>query len=106
MGGSFAFSSSKEIDDMPGLALLDLLVLDLPVVVLIEEPENLTKVLGLLLQQLAEDVELRPLDLVVLVQIEGLQKFLLDLLAVEVLEVFGVGGGVDVASALLDHLED
>lgn len=91
---------------MPGLALLNLLVLNLPVVILIKEPENLPQVLRLLLQQLAEDVELSPLDLVILVQIKGLQKLLLDLLTVEVLEVVGVSGGVDVSGALLNHLED
>lgn len=91
---------------MSGLALLDLLMLDLPIVILIEEPENLPQVLRLLLEQLAEDVELGPLDLIILVQIKGLQKFFFDLLAVEALEVVGVGGGVDVSGALLNHLED
>lgn len=90
---------------MSGLALLNLLMLNLPVVILIKEPENLTEVLRLLLEQLAEDVELSPLDLVILVQIKGLEQFLLDLLTVQVLEVVGVGGGLDVSSTLLHHLQ-
>lgn len=107
LGGiSFAFSSSKEIDDMSGLALLDLLVFDLPVVVLIEKPEDLSQVFGLLLEELGEDVELGPLDLIIFVQIEGLEKFLLDLLAVEVLEVLGVSGGLDISSAFLHHFQN
>lgn len=90
---------------MPGLALLDLLVLDLPVVVLIEEPEDLPEVLGLLLEELVEDVELCPLDLVVVIEVIGFQKSFLHLFTVEVLEVIGVGGLLDVTHALLHHFQ-
>lgn len=103
---SFAFSRAQEIDERPGLALLKLLVLDLPVVILVEEPEDLPEVLGLLLEELVEDVELGPLDLVIIVEVVGLEQLLLDLLAVEVLEVFWVDGGLDVSDALLHHLQD
>ena len=103
---SFAFSSSEEIDDMSGLALLNLLMLDLPVVVLIEKPENLSQVLGLLLEELREDVELGPLDLIILVQIESLKKLLLDLLTVEVLEVLRVSRTLDISSAFLHHFQN
>lgn len=81
-------------------------MLDLPVVVLIEEPEDLPEVLGLLLEELVEDVELSPLDLVIIVQVVGLQQLLLDLLAVQVLEVLWVDGSFDVPNALLHHLQD
>lgn len=81
-------------------------MLDLPVVVLIEEPEDLPEVLGLLLEELVEDVELSPLDLVIIVEVIGLKQLLLDLLLVEVLQVFWVGGGFDVSNTLLHHLQD
>jgi hypothetical protein len=91
---------------MSGLALLNLLMLDLPVVVLIEKPENLSQVFGLLLEELREDVELGPLDLIILVQIESLKKLLLDLLTVEVLQVLRVSGTLDISGALLHHLQN
>jgi hypothetical protein len=89
-----------------GLALLDFLVLDLPVVILIEESEDLPEVLGLLLQELVEDVVLRPLDLVVVVQVVRLQQGLLNLLPVQVLYVVGVGRTLNVSNAFLNHLQD
>ena len=104
--GSFALSGPEEVDERPGLALLELLVLDLPVVVLIEEPEDLPEVLGLLLEELVEDVELGPLDLVIIVEVVGLQQLLLHLLAVQALQVLGVGRSLDVSHALLHHLQD
>ena len=74
--------------------------------VLIEEPEDLPEVLGLLLEELVEDVELGPLDLVIIVEVVGLQQLLLHLLAVQVLQVLGVGRSLDVSHALLHHLQD
>lgn len=106
MRRSFAFSRSQEVNKRPGFALLKLLMLDLPVVILIEEPEDLPEVLGLLLEELVEDVELSPLDLVIIVEVIGLKQLLLDLLLVEVLQVFWVGGGVDLSNTLLHHLQD
>ena len=103
---SFAFSTAQEINERPGFALLKLLMLDLPVVILVEEPEDLPEVLGLLLEELVEDVELSPLDLVIIVEVIGLKQLLLHLLTVEVLEVLGVDGGLDVSNALLHHLQD
>lgn len=76
---------------MSGLALLDLLVLDLPVVVLVKESEDLPEVLGLLLQELIEDVELCPLDLVVVVQVISFKESLFDFFTIEVLEVVWIG---------------
>ena len=80
-------------------------MLDDPVVVLVEEPEDLPEVFGLLLQQVVEDIELSPLDFLVIVKIISTQKLLLDLSLVQVLEVVGVGGVLDVSGAFLDHLE-
>lgn len=91
---------------MSGLALLDFLMFDLPVVVLVEESEDLSEVLRLLLEELVEDVEFSPSDLVIVVQIISLQQLLFDFLAVQVLQVIGVDDSVDVANALLDHLQD
>ncbi len=90
---------------MSGFGLLNLLMFNFPVVILIEEAEDLTEVLRLLLQQLCEDVKLSPLNLAILVQIKGLQQLLLDLLTVQVLQVVGVSGSFNVTSALLHHLQ-
>ena len=81
-------------------------MLNLPIMILIKEPENLTKVLRLLLEQLAKDVELSPLDLIIPVQIKSLKKFLFDFFTVQVLEVIGIGGGLDISSTFLNHLQN
>jgi hypothetical protein len=52
-----------------------------------------------------EDVVLGPLDLLVPVEVVGLQELLLDLCLVEVLQMLGVGGSLDVSCAFLHHLE-
>ena len=74
--------------------------------VLVEESEDLAQVLGLLLHQSVEDIVFSPFDLLVIIQIIGLKKFLLDLGFVEVLKVFWVGCSFDVASTFLDHFKD
>jgi len=81
-------------------------VLDHPVVILVEESEYLPEVLGLLLQELVEDIEFSPLDLLVVVKVVGLEKDLLDFLLVEVFKVLGVGCLFDIASTFLYHTED
>lgn len=78
---------------------------DDPVVVFVEESEDLSEVLGLLLHQLVEDVELGPLDGLVVVEIVSSQQGFLDFDLVEVLDVLRVGGLLDVAGAFLDHLD-
>jgi hypothetical protein len=88
------------------LGFLDFFVLDDPVVVLIEEAEDLSQVLGLLLEELVEYVVLRPFDLVVVVQIVGFQQFFLDLSSVEVLQVLGLARSFDIASALFHHFQN
>lgn len=104
--GSFAFSCSQEVNQMFGLRLLDFLVFDFPVMVFVEESEDLPEVLRLLFQELVENVEFSPFDFLVVVQIIGFQELLLQLGLLEVLEVFGVAGSLNVARAFLDHLED
>jgi len=81
-------------------------VLNFPVVVLVEEPEDLSEILRLLLAlevDVVENVILSPFDFVVIVQIEGLQKFLLNFFSVEVLQMFRVGSSVNVSFAPLNH---
>ena len=91
---------------MLGLTFLNFLMLNHPVVVLVEESEDLAEVLWLLLHQGVEDIVFSPLDLLVVIKIIGLKKFLLDLGFVEVLKVFWVGCSLDVSSAFLDHFKD
>ncbi len=91
---------------MFGLGFLEFLVGDFPVVVLVEEAEDLSEVLGLVLEELSGDVEFSPFDFVVIVEIEGFKEFLLDFFTIEVLEVVGVGGSFNVSDALLDHVEN
>ena len=62
---------------MLGFTLLDFFMLDDPVVVLVEEPEDLPEIFGLFLQQVVEDVVLSPLDLLIIVKIISLEKLLL-----------------------------
>ncbi len=84
-------------------------MLDFPIVVLVEKVEDFSKVLGLFLAlevDLVEDVELSPFDLVIVVEIVGLQKFSLDFLSVEVLQVVGVGSSLNASLASLDHSHD
>lgn len=103
---SFTFTASQEIDEIFGFAFLELFVFDSPVVVLVEESENLSQVLGLLLKELVENVEFSPLDLIIIVQIVCLQKFLFNLSFVEVLKMFGVDGSLDLSFAFLNHFKD
>ena len=90
---------------MSGLAFLNLLMLDFPVVVLIEETEDLSEILRLLLKELVEDVVFSPSDLVIVVQIISLEELLLDLFLVQVLKVVRISGSFDVANTLLHHLQ-
>lgn len=76
-----------------------------PVVIFVEESEDLSEVFGLFGQQLVEDIVLSPLDLLIVIKIIGFKELLLDLNFVQVLEMFGIGGLFDVSSALLNHLE-
>lgn len=81
-------------------------MLDFPVMVLIEKPEDLSEILRLPLSlevDMVEDVVLCPLDLIIIVQIVCLKKFLLDLLPVQVFEVVWVGSSLDVSFAALYH---
>jgi len=80
-------------------------VLDHPVVVLVEETENGSKVLRLLLHEVVEDIVLSPLDFFVAIKIIGLQKFLFDLSSVEILQMFGIGSSLDVSCTFFHHLE-
>lgn len=103
---SFTLAASQEGHQLLGFALLDFLVLDDPVVVLVEESEDLPQVLGLLLEEVIEDVEFGPLDFVVVVKVVGLKEFLLEFCLVEIFEVVGIGSLFDVPCALFDHLEN
>lgn len=78
---------------------------DDPIVVFVEETENGSEVLGLLLQKLVEDVELGPHNFFVTVKIISLKELFFDFCLVEVLQMFGVGGSLDVSCTFLDHLE-
>jgi hypothetical protein len=103
---SLVFSCAQEINDVFGFGLLDFFVLDFPVVVLVEESEDEAEVLGLFLHEVIEDVELSPLDLLVVVQVIGFQKFTFELCLLKVLQVFGVGSGLNISGTLFNHLED
>ncbi len=77
-----------------------------PIVVLIEESEDLPEVLGLLLAlevDLVEDVVFSPFYLVVVVQIISLQKLSLNFLSVQIFQMLGVGGSVNASLASFDH---
>ena len=77
-----------------------------PIVVLIEESEDLPEVLGLLLAlevDLVEDVVFSPFYLVVVVQIISLQKLSLNFLPVQIFQMLGVGGSVNASLASLNH---
>lgn len=91
---------------MLGLRFLEFLVGDFPVVVLVEEAEDLSEVFGLFLEELSGDMEFSPFDFVVVIEIEGFKEFLLNFFTVEVLQVVGVGGSFNVSNAFLDHVED
>ena len=99
-------SCTQEFNDGFGFGLLNLFVLDFPVVVFVEKPEDSCKVLGLLLEEMVENVEFCPLNLLVVVQVVGLQEFFFDLAFLEVLEVLGVGGSLDVSNAFLHHFHN
>lgn len=99
-------SCTQEFNDGFGFGLLNLFVLDFPVVVFVEKPEDSSKVLGLLLEEMVENVEFCPLNLLVVVQVVGLQEFFFDLAFLEVLEVLGIGGSLDVSNAFLHHFHN
>lgn len=80
-------------------------MLDHPVVVLVEETENGSEVLRLLLHEVVKDVVLSPLDLFIAIKIIGLQKFLFDLSFVKVLQMIGIGSSLDVSCTFFYHLE-
>lgn len=103
---SFTFSCSQEIDQVRRFRFLNFFVLDFPIMVFVEESEDLSEILRLLLEQLIEDVEFRPFDLLIVVQIIGLQKLSFELSFLETLEVLRVGSSFKVASTFLNHLQD
>lgn len=74
--------------------------------IFIKKSENLSEVLRLFLEELVEDVKLRPFDLIIIVKVIGLQKDLFDLFAIQILEILWVDYFVDISCTFLDHLED
>lgn len=79
---------------------------DFPVVIFVEESEDLSEVLRLFLEQLVENVEFSPFDFVILVKVIGFQKNSLELRLLEAFQVLGVGRSFNVTSAFLHHLQD
>jgi hypothetical protein len=91
---------------MFGLGFLEFLVGDFPVVVLVEEAEDLSEVFGLVLEELSGNMEFSPFDFVVVIEIECFKEFLLNFFTVKVLKMVRVGGSFNVADAFLDHVKD
>jgi len=100
---SFTFAASQEIDEIFRFASLEFLMFDSPVMVLVEESEDLSQVLGLLLKELIENVEFSPFNLIIIIQIVGFQKFLLNLSFVEILKVLWVDSSFDLSLAFFNH---
>ena len=77
-----------------------------PVVIFVEESEDRSQVLGLLFEEMVEDVVFSPFDFLVTVQVVGFKQFFLDFGLLEIFEVLRIGGSLDVAGTFLNHLED
>ena len=80
-------------------------MLNHPIVALIEKAEDFSQLTVGLAEELVKDIELCPLNLVVIVKVICLQKLLLDLIAAEFAQVIGVGGLVDILNTALDHFK-
>ena len=83
--GSFSLSSSQESQEVFGLSGEEFFLFDDPVVVLIEESEDLSEVLRLFFHLLIEDIVFSPLNFAVLIQVVSSKEFSLDFCLVELL---------------------
>ena len=99
------FAASQKIDDISWFALLDFFMRNLPVVIFIEESEDLSQVFRLLLQELICNVELCPFNLLIVVQIISLQQFLFDLISIELFQMFRISRSFNISHTFLNHLQ-